>query len=41
MYKQIGNAVPVLLAKKIAKPIKKHLDKYGEKEHDVTRNRVA
>jgi DNA (cytosine-5)-methyltransferase 1 len=41
MYKQIGNAVPVLLAKKIAKPIKKHLDKYAEKEHDVTRNRVA
>jgi len=28
MYKQIGNAVPVLLAEKIGKEIKKELDKY-------------
>jgi len=34
MYIQIGNAVPVLLAKKIAEEIKKELDNY-----DTTRNR--
>ena len=28
MYKQIGNAVPVLLAEKVAEEIKKELDQY-------------
>lgn len=32
MYKQIGNAVPVLLAKKIAEPILNELQKYEEKK---------
>ena len=35
MYKQIGNAVPVLLGKKIAEVIKKELIKY-EKEKNTT-----
>ncbi len=30
MYKQIGNAVPVLLAQKIAKEIFKELKKYDK-----------
>jgi len=33
MYKQIGNAVPVLLGKKIAEVIKKELNNYEKKEH--------
>ena len=33
MYKQIGNAVPVLLGKKIAEVIKKELYKYEEKSY--------
>jgi DNA (cytosine-5)-methyltransferase 1 len=32
MYKQIGNAVPVLLGKRIAEAIKKELDNYENKE---------
>jgi len=32
MYKQIGNAVPVLMAKKIAEEIKKELTKYDDKQ---------
>jgi DNA (cytosine-5)-methyltransferase 1 len=35
MYKQIGNAVPVLLAQKVAEEIKKEL----QKENDKQRNR--
>lgn len=35
MYKQIGNAVPVLLAKKIARVIKKELDKYEQTESNT------
>lgn len=34
MYKQIGNAVPVLLAKKIASEIKKELQKYDDKQRN-------
>lgn len=37
MYKQIGNAVPVLLGKKIAEVIKKELEKYEQKK--TTKNR--
>ena len=33
MYKQIGNAVPVLLAKKISEGIKLELDKYELKKN--------
>ena len=32
MYKQIGNAVPVLLAEKVAKEIKKELKKENDKQ---------
>ncbi len=32
MYKQIGNAVPVLLAEKVAEEIKKELRKYDDKQ---------
>ena len=35
MYKQIGNAVPVLLAQKVAEGIKKEL----QKDNDKQRNR--
>ena len=31
MYKQIGNAVPVLLAQKVAEEIKKELQKHNDK----------
>ena len=37
MYKQIGNAVPVLLAEKVAEGIKKELRQYEQKE--TVRNR--
>jgi DNA (cytosine-5)-methyltransferase 1 len=37
MYKQIGNAVPVLLGKKIAEVIKIELEKYEQKK--ITKNR--
>lgn len=40
MYKQIGNAVPVLLANKIAEVIKLELGKYG-KPTKIKTNRVA
>ena len=32
MYKQIGNAVPVLLAQKVAEEIKKELQKNNDKQ---------
>lgn len=38
MYKQIGNAVPVLLAEKVAKEIKLTLDNYYKKVNDKIRN---
>ncbi len=34
MYKQIGNAVPVLLAEKVAEEIKKELQTYDDKQAD-------
>lgn len=34
MYKQIGNAVPVLLAQKVAEEIKKELQKYDNQQTD-------
>ena len=39
MYKQIGNAVPVLLAEKIAEVIKKELNKY-EQTNNKTIGRI-
>ncbi len=36
MYKQIGNAVPVLLAQKVAEGIKKELQKENDKQTDRT-----
>ena len=43
MYKQIGNAVPVLLAEKIAENIKFELDKYEQSntksEREIKKNR--
>lgn len=45
MYKQIGNAVPVLLAKKIAQPIKKELTQYNREKYAnntaISKHRVA
>jgi hypothetical protein len=37
MYKQIGNAVPVLLAEKIADKIKIELDKYEKSNREANR----
>ena len=37
MYKQIGNAVPVLLAEKIAEVIKIELDKYEQSNKKAIR----
>lgn len=37
MYKQIGNAVPVLLAKRIAESIKKELEEYEQREFEKNR----
>ena len=37
MYKQIGNAVPVLLAEKVASEIKKELQKHEQRA--ITRDR--
>jgi len=37
MYKQIGNAVPVLLSQKISEGIKKELDKYESKKTKSTK----
>lgn len=34
MYKQIGNAVPVLLAQKVAEEIKKEIQKYDDKQRN-------
>jgi DNA (cytosine-5)-methyltransferase 1 len=39
MYLQIGNAVPVLLANKVASLIRKELDNYYKK-NDTKRNRI-
>lgn len=40
MYKQIGNAVPVLMAEKIAEVIKKELDNYEQhSQKEINRNR--
>ena len=41
MYKQIGNAVPVLLANKIAKEIKKVLDNYEKKPIELNKTNRA
>ena len=39
MYKQIGNAVPVLLGKKIGEEIFNTLKKYEQQESNSTRDR--
>ena len=42
MYKQIGNAVPVLLAQKVAEGIKNELNEYDKKyKNKEARNEVA
>ena len=41
MYKQIGNAVPVLLAEKIGEVIKKELDKNGNTYKETTKSAKA
>ena len=40
MYKQIGNAVPVLLAEKVAEEIKIKLDQYEQSRNRKAREQV-